>query len=152
MKRTLFRFLADLRFAIFILLLIALFSIIGTVIEQDQPIEIYKQNYPLLNPIFGFLSWDLIIKLGLDHVYKTWWFISLIIIFGTSLLTCTILQQLPSLKIARRCQFFRIKRQFKKLRNYYELNNPNVNQLLLRYKQSNILYFNKKILYIAIKV
>ena len=151
MKRTFFRFLADLRFAIFILLLIALFSIIGTVIEQDQPIEIYKQNYPLLNPIFGFLSWDLIIKLGLDHVYKTWWFISLIIIFGTSLLTCTILQQLPSLKIARRCQFFRIKKQFKKLRNYYELNNPNVNQLLFKiqakqysiFQQKNIIYCYK---------
>ena len=151
MKRIFFRFLADLRFAIFILLLIALFSVIGTVIEQDQPIEIYKQNYPLLKPIFGFLSWNLIIKFGLDHVYKTWWFISLIVIFGTSLLTCTILQQLPSLKIARRCQFFRIKKQFKKLRNYYEINNSNVNQLLFKiqsrqysiFQQKNIIYCYK---------
>ena len=39
MKQKLFRSLADLRFAISILLIIALFSIIGTVIEQDQSIE-----------------------------------------------------------------------------------------------------------------
>ena len=42
MKQKVFRFLADLRFAISILLIIASSSIIGTVIEQDQAIEIYK--------------------------------------------------------------------------------------------------------------
>ena len=94
------RSFADLRFAITILLLIALFSVIGTVIEQDQSIEVYKLDYPLSNQIFGFLSWNIIIKFGLDHIYQTWWFISLIIIFGLSLLTCTILQQFPCLKIS----------------------------------------------------
>ena len=82
MKQKIFRLLADLRFAIFILLLISFFSIIGTVIEQDQPIETYKFNYPLTNQVFGFLSWDRILALGLDHVYKTWWFFTLICLFG----------------------------------------------------------------------
>ena len=103
MKQSLLKLIADLRFAITILIIIAFSSIIGTVVEQDQSIETYKLNYPLTNPTLGFLSWDLIFKFGLDHVYKTWWFISFIIIFGISLLTCTILQQIPSLKIARRC-------------------------------------------------
>ena len=98
MRQNIFRAIADLRFAIFILLMIASFSIIGTVIEQDQSIETYKLNYPLANPVFGFLSWDIIIKFGFDHVYKTWWFIVLILLFGISLLTCTVLQQFPSLK------------------------------------------------------
>jgi len=39
MKQKFFKYIADLRFAICILLLIAICSIIGTVIEQDQPIE-----------------------------------------------------------------------------------------------------------------
>jgi len=99
MKQKIFRSLADLRFAIAILLVIACVSIIGTVIEQDQSIETYKLNYPLTNRVFGFLSWDIILRFGFDHVYKTWWFISCIIMFGISLLTCTILQQLPSLNI-----------------------------------------------------
>ena len=41
MKQNIFKSLADLRFAIALLLLIACFSIIGTVIEQDQSIEMY---------------------------------------------------------------------------------------------------------------
>ena len=116
MKQKIFKLLADLRFSIFILLLIGSCSIIGTVIEQDQTIETYKLNYPLNNPLFNFLSWDIIIKLGLDHVYKTWWFLTLIILFGCSLTLCSFLQQLPSLKIARRCQFFRTASPFYRLK------------------------------------
>ena len=100
MKQNLFKSIADLRFAIFILLMIATLSIIGTVIEQDQSIETYKLNYPLTNRVFGFLSWDIILRFGFDHIYKTWWFITLILLFGLSLLACTLLQQFPSLKIA----------------------------------------------------
>ena len=60
MKQRLLRLLADLRFAIAILLIISLVSIIGTIIEQDQSIEIYKLNYPLTNKLFGIFSWDII--------------------------------------------------------------------------------------------
>jgi cytochrome c biogenesis protein len=56
MKQKIFRLVADLRFSIFILLLISIFSITGTVIEQDQSIETYKLNYPLTNPVFGFVN------------------------------------------------------------------------------------------------
>ena len=45
MNRSFFKSIADLRFAIFILLMIATLSVIGTVIEQDQSIETYKLNY-----------------------------------------------------------------------------------------------------------
>ena len=81
MKQKFLKQIADLRSAIFLLLLISLFSILGTIIEQDQSIEIYKINYPLANPVFGFLTWNLIIKFGLDHVYQTWWFFLLIFFF-----------------------------------------------------------------------
>nr|YP_010537113.1 cytochromec biogenesis protein [Lithodesmioides polymorpha]UYC30900.1 cytochromec biogenesis protein [Lithodesmioides polymorpha] len=144
MKQKLFRSLADLRFAISILLIIALFSIIGTVIEQDQSIETYKLNYPLTNRVFGFLSWDIIIKFGFDHVYKTWWFISLILLFGVSLLTCTFLQQLPSLKIARRCQFFRTTQQFCRLKIFTQSHHLNFTQLLFKIKKQNYSIFQQK--------
>jgi cytochrome c biogenesis protein len=117
MKQTLFRLFANLKFSIFILLLISLSSIIGTVIEQDQLIEFYKLNYPFTNPLFGVLSWDRILYLGFDHVYKTWWFLFLIFLFACSLVLCSFLQQLPVFKIARRCQFFRTTNSFSKLKN-----------------------------------
>lgn len=144
MKQRFFRFLADLRFAIIILLIIASFSIIGTVIEQEQSIEIYKLNYPVTNPVFGFLSWELIIKFGFDHIYKTWWFITLIILFGTSLLTCTILQQLPGLKISRRCQFFRTNQQFQKLKISTQLQNSNFQKFLFKLKTTEYSIFQQK--------
>ena len=78
MKTSLFKVFADLRFTISILLIIACSSIIGTIIEQDQSIETYKLNYPLTNKILGFISWDTILKFGLDHIYKTWWFYILV--------------------------------------------------------------------------
>ena len=144
MKQKIFRLLADLRFAIFILLLISLFSIAGTIIEQDQSIEVYKLNYPLTNPIFGFLTWDRILQFGLDHIYKTWWFLTLILFFGISLVSCTFLQQLPSLKIARRCQFFRTTTQFYRLKFSTILNNFSFNKILSRIKNKDYSIFQQK--------
>ena len=151
MKQRIFKFLADLRFAIAILLIIACFSIIGTVIEQDQSIETYKINYPLTNQVFGFLSWDIIIKFGLDHVYKTWWFITLVLIFGVSLLTCTILQQLPALKVSRRCQFFRTTQSFKRLQISTSLRNIKLQQILFKIKKTNYSVFQQKNIFYCYK-
>jgi cytochrome c biogenesis protein len=144
MKQKIFRLVADLRFSIFILLLISVFSITGTVIEQDQSIETYKLNYPLTNPIFGFLTWDLILQFGLDHVYKTWWFFTLIFLFGLSLISCTFLQQLPSLKIARRCQFFRTTGQFYRLKISTILSNFSFNKILASIKEKDYSVFQQK--------
>lgn len=144
MKQKLFRTLADLRFAIFILLLISLCSIIGTVIEQDQSIELYKINYPLTSPVFGFLSWDRIIFFGFDHVYTTWWFLTLIFLFGCSLTLCSFLQQLPSLKIARRCQFFRTTSPFYKLKISTILNQFSFNKILARIRTQQYSIFHQK--------
>jgi cytochrome c biogenesis protein len=144
MKQRLFRVIADLRFAIFILLLISFCSIAGTIIEQDQSIEIYKINYPLTNPVFGFLTWDRILQFGLDHVYKTWWFLTLIFLFGISLISCTFLQQLPSLKIARRCQFFRTTGQFYRLKFSTVLNNFSLTKILSKIKNNKYSIFQQK--------
>ena len=151
MPKKFFRLLADLRFAIFILLLISSCSIIGPIIEQDQPIEIYKMNYPLTRPILGFLSWDKILFFGFDHIYKTWWFLLLIFLFGCSLTICSFLQQFPSIKVARRCQFFRTVNPFYRLKISTILNNICFNKILARIKtqqysifqQQNIVYCYK---------
>ena len=154
MKQIILKTLADLRFAIFILLIIASASVIGTIIEQDQSVEYYKLNYPLAERLFGFLSWDIILKCGFDHVYKTPWFISFILLFGLSLLTCTIIQQIPSLRIARRCQFFRTSRQFSALKNTKQLSDQRLSLLVSKlqqehysiFQQRNILYCYKGLL------
>jgi cytochrome c biogenesis protein len=144
MNQKVFRLVADLRFSIFILLLISFCSIAGTIIEQDQSIEVYKINYSLTNPVFGFLTWDRILQFGLDHVYSTWWFYTLIFLFGLSLVSCTFLQQVPSLKIARRCQFFRTTGQFYRLKISTILNKFSFNKVLTTIKRNQYSIFQQK--------
>ena len=115
LRRDLLPLLADLRLAIILLLTIAIFSISGTVIEQGQSAEFYQANYPEHPALFGFLTWKLILALGLDHVYRTWWFLALLILFGASLTACTFTRQVPALKAAQRWRFYDQPRQFEKL-------------------------------------
>lgn len=107
--------LADLRLAILLLLTIAIFSVSGTVIEQGQTAAYYQANYPEDPALFGFLSWKVILLLGLDHVYRTWWFLALLILFGSSLTACTFTRQFPALKAARQWKYYEQPRQFQKL-------------------------------------
>ena len=73
------KYLANLKFAIILLILIASLSILGTVIEQDQTVEFYKINYQ--QTIYSIRVWQIIIQFGLNHIFKTSWFIGLLIIF-----------------------------------------------------------------------
>ena len=129
-RRELLPLLADLRLAILLLLAIAIFSISGTVIEQGQSLEFYQSNYPEHPALFGFLTWKVILIVGLDHVYRTWWFLSLLILFGSSLTACTFTRQFPALKAARNWKFYDQPRQFEKLALSAEIETSSLNSLL----------------------
>jgi cytochrome c biogenesis protein len=122
LRQDLLPLLADLRLAIVLLLTIALFSVAGTVIEQGQSVDFYQANYPEDPALFGVLTWKLILTLGLDQVYRTWWFLTLLILFGASLTACTFTRQFPALGAAQRWQYYRQPRQFQKLNLSTELN------------------------------
>lgn len=62
-----FRYFAKLNLAITLLLVIAGFSILGTIIEQNQTIEYYKLNYIDTSNLFE-VNWKIILGIGLDHV------------------------------------------------------------------------------------
>ncbi|HBE16392.1 MAG TPA: cytochrome C biogenesis protein CcsB [Cyanobacteria bacterium UBA11149] len=121
--------LADLRLAIILLLAIAIFSISGTVIEQGQSLAFYQENYPEDPALFGFLSWKVLLLLGLDHVYRTWWFLSILVLFGSSLTACTFTRQFPALKAARRWNYYTEPRQFQKLALSTELETGSLDSL-----------------------
>ena len=122
LRQELLPLLTDLRLAISLLLAIAVFSISGTTIEQGQSVGFYQANYPEHPALFGFLTWKVLLTLGLDHVYRTWWFLALLILFSTSLTACTFTRQLPALKAAQRWKFYDQPRQFQKLALSAELN------------------------------
>ena len=101
--------LANLQLAIGLLITIGLLIALGTIIEQDQNLNFYKENYPEINPMFGFLTWKIMTFLSLDKVYTAWWFIIALVLFGSSLLACTFTTQLPSLKTFKLWKFFNIR-------------------------------------------
>jgi cytochrome c biogenesis protein len=131
------KIIGDLRFAIVLLLVISMFSAIGTVIEQDKDISFYELNYPLNKPLFGFLSSKVILSLGLDQVYQAWWFIAIIILFGSSLISCTFSRQLPSLKLAQIWQFYKKKANLQKFELNFRLNESSLSSLYIELRKNN---------------
>jgi cytochrome c biogenesis protein len=140
----------DLKFALLILVVIAFASSLGSFIEQDEPIRFYLENYPITKPIYGFIDSNLIINLGIDHVYRTWWFLGLLIVLGICLVSCTITRQFP-LFINSKDYFFKQKKKsyvtlpfFVKIKNIYYIKE----MLLLKIQKMNFyIYQNKNLIY-----
>ena len=141
-----------LNLAIILLLIIASFSILGTIIEQNQTVEYYKLNYAESSDLLD-LNWKIIVGSGLDHVYSTWWYLSLLVLFGTCLLSCTFVQQLPTLKVARK-YFSKLTRHNLKNKNLtLFLNTTHFLKLLKNLKQKNFIIFQQNLsISIVIKV
>ena len=114
--------LANLQFAIGLLITIGFMVAVGTIIEQDQSLNFYKENYPETNPLLGFLSWRIITLLNFDQVYSAWWFIVVLLLFGSSLLACTFTTQLPSVKTFKIWKFINQNSQYKNLKVSSEIN------------------------------
>lgn len=129
--------LGDLKFAIVLLLGIALFSALGTVIEQNKDPSFYEINYDNNKPVLGFITASFILTLGLDNVYQTWWFIFIIFLFGASLISCTFSRQLPSLKLAQIWQFYKTKSRLQKFELNFCLKEVNLGNLSYELEKNN---------------
>ena len=95
---------ASVKLAVVIFFLIALTSVVGTVIEQQAEPE---KNIKLLMKMFGlgheaaqsFLG--VLDKLGFTDMYHAWWFLAFLLIFCINLIICS-LDRLPRvLKLVR---------------------------------------------------
>jgi cytochrome c biogenesis protein len=129
--------IANLKLAIVLLLAIAVVSISGTVIEQAETLSFYQENYPESPALYGFLTWKVILAWGLNHAYSTWWYLSLLILFGASLTACTFTRQLPALKAARKWKYYQKPKQYEKLALSAELEQGSIKSLIPLLKQQN---------------
>jgi cytochrome c biogenesis protein len=100
-----FRIFIDLKFAIFLFLFIAFTSSLGSIIEQEQNTSFYFENYPVQKPIYGFIDGKLILQFGFDHLYTTFWFSSLLVLLGISLIGCTFTRQFPIVQNSKQFNF-----------------------------------------------
>nr|YP_009393026.1 cytochrome c biogenesis protein ccs1 [Bostrychia moritziana]ARW61588.1 cytochrome c biogenesis protein ccs1 [Bostrychia moritziana] len=135
---------SNLNLAIFILFLVAFFSMIGSVVEQNQSLSYYQVHYPVST---NFFSWKFICFWGLDNIYQAWWFILVLFLLTFSLISCTFSTQLPAFKHSRRWKFF--VHQNSKNSNYSFAQNKNIHEnslanMIYSLVLSNFFVFHKK--------
>ena len=122
-QQKLLKIFTDLRFAILILVMIALGSSIASFIEQEEPLSFYQQNYPVEKPIYGFINWKIITFFQVDHIYRAWWFLILLIILGICLISCTVTRQFPLFINSKEYIFKKEKQSFKNLPFFVRIQN-----------------------------
>jgi cytochrome c biogenesis protein len=79
--------LISIKLAIWIIILLAVTSILGTVIQQNQPPEKYHQ-------VYEDWAYNLMDRINLFDMYHSWWFLLLLCLFALNLTCCTI-ERLP---------------------------------------------------------
>lgn len=81
------KFFSSVKLAVVLLIILAIVSVIGTVIQQNEAPEKYLQEY-------SASTVQLFEVLGFFDMYHTWWFVLLLFLFTANLTVCT-LERLP---------------------------------------------------------
>jgi cytochrome c biogenesis protein len=84
---------ASVKLAIITFSLIALSSIVGTVLEQNaEPekniqilVKMFKVSHDTAHSVYGMLD-----RLGFTDMYHAWWFVSFLLVFAANLIICSI--------------------------------------------------------------
>lgn len=136
----------DLKFAMLLLTAIAFFSSLGSIIEQEESIDFYLENYQENHPIYGFIDANIILKTGLDHVYTTPWFFSLLIALAFSLTCCTITRQFPFFLNSKDYFFKKQKDSFSSLPFFVKIKNIFYlkEQMVLKMQEMHFYLYQKK--------
>ncbi len=83
--------MASVKLAIVVFALISLTSIVGTVVEQNASPE---TNINILRELVGSTlaprAYNLLMAMGFMDMYRSWWFISLLMLFAANLLICSL--------------------------------------------------------------
>ena len=83
MKKIL-NYLRSMRFGILLLILIAVFSIVGSVIPQGKELSWYVENYPNIHPALLILQFH--------RIFKSWYFVLLLVLLCLNLTLCSVLR------------------------------------------------------------
>ncbi|MCA1294732.1 cytochrome c biogenesis protein ResB [Paenibacillus sp. alder61] len=89
-------FFSSVKVAVYLIIFTLIGAIFGTIFEQESnfvsfdPSTFYKEKYGTIG--------DLYYKLGLSHTYESWWFVTLLVMIGASLVICSLDRVLPLYK------------------------------------------------------
>lgn len=85
--KSFFQVFSSVRLVIFLLIVITLASVLGTLIPQHRSPEEYQAKY-------GDLS-SLLIRMEITRLYQSWWYLSFLFLFALNMVVCT-LTRFPS--------------------------------------------------------
>jgi cytochrome c biogenesis protein len=74
-------FFSSLKLAIFLMIVLAILSTVGTVIQQGERPEVYIKEYG--EPAYVWFT-----RLGITDIYHQWWFTSVLVLLCINSLTC----------------------------------------------------------------
>ena len=77
------KFFSSVKLAVVLLIILAVVSVIGTVIQQNQAPEDYLKEYSLA-------TMQVFETLGFFDLYHTWWFVLLLLLLTANLTICTL--------------------------------------------------------------
>jgi cytochrome c biogenesis protein len=96
------KFFASVKLAIFVLIFLALTSIIGTIVEQRAEAA---KNITLLAKFFGDnlapSVYNVFVDLGFMDMYRSWWFVGLLLLFSINLIVCSLERFPKTLRLIR---------------------------------------------------
>jgi cytochrome c biogenesis protein len=92
--KSVIRFLSSVKLVIFLLITIALVSLVGTLIPQLRSAEEYAARYGQLS---GILQ-----RLQLTKLYHSSWYIALLLLFALNIIVCTLTRLSPKIRRATR--------------------------------------------------
>ncbi|MCR8843004.1 cytochrome c biogenesis protein ResB [Paenibacillus sp. SC116] len=107
-------FFSSVKIAVVIIIITLIGASLGTIYPQESqfinfdPSTYYKENYGTIGHIYYLL--------GLSHTYESWWFVTLLVMIGASLVICSLDRVLPlyralhKQKIRKHDQFLRRQR------------------------------------------
>jgi len=85
-------FFSSVKIAVYLIIITLLASVLGTIFTQENmltedPATYYEMNHGTIGKIYYML--------GLSHTYNSWWYITLLVMIGTSLVICSLDRVLP---------------------------------------------------------
>ncbi len=86
-ENPLWRFITSIKLAVFLLITLAITSIVGTLIPQGESLQSYLEHY-------GPTLFKIIRALHLNDMYHSWWYVSILGFFTLNLICCSI-KRLP---------------------------------------------------------
>ena len=92
--KKIYKFIASMKFAIILLIVVAIACVIGSLVPQGEMFDQYRNAYSERTAAF-------ILAFHLDDVFHSWWFVALVALLCLSVLLCNLTRLRSLLRVTK---------------------------------------------------